>query len=79
MPDQPAHRTTDQRLMDLEIKATFAEDQIEQLDAVIVRQQMQIDNLNAQIGQLRESQKNAATSTQGDSSGMLRSDLPPHF
>jgi SlyX protein len=71
--------TTDQRLTDLEIKATYTEDLLEQLDAVIVRQQQQIDFLVSKVHALREQQKNT-----GDANGELsektsRDNLPPHF
>ncbi len=71
--------TTDQRLTDLEIKATYTEDLLEQLDAVIVRQQQQIDLLVSKVHALREQQKNT-----GDANGELsektsRDNLPPHF
>lgn len=65
----------EQRLTALEIKATFTEDLLEQLDHVVVRQQQQIDALLREVTELRQ------PSTDG---GMgparsLRDDLPPHF
>jgi SlyX protein len=68
-------QNTDQRLTDLEIKASFTEDLLDQLNEIIVRQQQQIDLLVREIGKLRQS------STEG---GMgvarnLRDELPPHF
>ena len=48
------HRTND-RLVELEIKASYAEDQIDQLDKVVVRQQEQIDMLIQAITELRQS------------------------
>ena len=63
------------RLMELEIKASYTEDLIDQLDKVIVRQQEQIDLLIKAITELRQS------STDGGLGGArnLRDDLPPHF
>ena len=46
--------TTDQRLTALEIKASFTEDLLEELNDVIIRQQRQIDALMAEIGDLRQ-------------------------
>ncbi len=69
-PDQ-----TDQRLTDLEIKASFGEDLLDQLNQVIVRQQQQIDQLVRELGQLRQQLSDAG-------SGALRragDDLPPHY
>ena len=40
---------TDQRLMDLEIKASFLEDLVESLNQVVIRQQQQIDLLVREV------------------------------
>jgi SlyX protein len=65
----------EKRLVDLEVKAAFAEDLVEQLNDVIVRQQAQIDQLARELrrlqGQLDSEQPAAARS--------LRDDLPPHY
>ena len=66
----------DQRLIDLEIKASFAEDTLDRLNEVIVRQQQQIDRLLHELAALKEF---------GNASGdipaarNLRDELPPHF
>lgn len=65
----------EQRLTDLEIKATFTEDLLEQLDQVIVRQQQQIDLLIREIGRLRE----PATDAPNGAPRNLRDELPPHY
>jgi SlyX protein len=67
--------TTDQRLTDLEIKATYTEDLVEQLDQIIARQQQQIDLLLREMADL---QQPAVDSTQIPGRS-LRDDLPPHF
>ena len=66
---------TDQRLTDLEIKASFSEDLLDQLNQIIVRQQAQIDLLLREVGNLRQQ------STEGDSGAFrsLRDELPPHY
>ena len=66
---------TEQRLIDLEIKVSFTEDLVEQLNQVVVRQQQQIDALIAEVLALR--QQSADTSTPGFRS--LRDELPPHY
>ncbi len=71
--------TTDQRLNDLEIKATYSEDLLEQLDAVIVRQQQQIDLLVREVHALRELQKDAGSGSGQSAAKPLREDVPPHF
>ena len=65
----------DQRLTDLEIKASFTEDLLEQLDTVIVRQQQQIDSLIREITALRQPD----TDDNVSAARSLRDDLPPHF
>lgn len=67
--------STEQRLTDLEIKASFTEDLLDQLDQVIVRQQQQIDALVREVQHLRQQ-----SATQGmDAPRNLRDELPPHF
>ena len=71
--DKPSD--TDKRLTDLEIKASFCEDLLEQLNQVIVRQQLQIDLLLREVGELNQqlaSSGAGAPRRAGD-------DLPPHY
>jgi len=67
--------TVDNRLTDLEIKASFMEDLLERLDAVIVRQQQQIDSLTREIADLKQ------TASSGETSEFrsLRDEPPPHY
>lgn len=67
--------TADQRITELEIKASFTEDLLDQLDKVIVRQQMQIDLLISEIANLRQSSTDGGLGAARN----LRDDLPPHF
>lgn len=67
--------TTDQRLTDLEIKATYTEDLVEQLDKIIARQQQQIDLLLREVAELRQPVPEGTLTT----SRSLRDELPPHF
>lgn len=65
----------DHRLTDLEIKASFSEDLLDQLNQVIIRQQQQIDALMREVAQLKQQILDAASavfSRAGD-------DLPPHY
>ncbi len=66
----------DQRLTDLEIKASFTEDLLDKLDQVIVRQQQQIDLLLREIAELRQGSSDAAGSAVPRN---LRDELPPHY
>lgn len=65
----------EERITELEIKASYAEVQMDQLDKVIIRQQEQIDLLINEIASLRQ------YSTDGGMGAArnLRDDLPPHF
>jgi SlyX protein len=65
----------EQRITDLEIKASFAEDTVEQLNAVVVRQQAQIDRLVRELVELR---RQAAAAEPGGP-GRPRDELPPHY
>ena len=67
--------TTDQRLTDLEIKSSFSEDLLDQLNQVIIRQQQQIDSLMYQLVQLREQRpESGATALH-----RAADELPPHY
>ena len=66
---------TDQRLTELEIKASYSEDLVEQLNMTIYRQQLQIDALLHELQQLRQQQ---AASHSGAPRN-LRDELPPHY
>jgi SlyX protein len=67
--------TTDQRLTDLEIKASFAEDLLDELNQVIVRQQQEIDLLMREVRQLRLQMPDNTGPAQGKAS----EELPPHY
>jgi len=65
----------DQRLMELEIKASFTEDLVEQLNQTIFRQQEQIDALLREVSQLRTQAPDGGSG----SFRSLRDELPPHY
>ncbi|MBS0341479.1 MAG: SlyX family protein [Proteobacteria bacterium] len=64
------------RLTELEIKASYADDLLEQLNMTIYRQQQQIDSLIQQVAQLREQ---GSRSAQDPATRNLRDELPPHY
>jgi SlyX protein len=66
----------EQRLIDLEIKASFAEDTLDRLNEVIVRQQSQIDRLLHELAALKEY---GSASGNVPATRNLRDELPPHF
>ncbi|RYY82086.1 MAG: SlyX family protein [Comamonadaceae bacterium] len=65
---------TDRRLADLEIKASYTEDLLDQLNMTVYRQQEQIDRLIAQVAQLQQQ-----SPEQGGGARNLRDELPPHY
>ena len=74
----PAEPEGAQRLTDLEIKASFTEDLLEQLDQVVVRQQKQIDQLVQAVLALQQASADGPPSVTSNSRN-LADDLPPHF
>ena len=65
-----------QRLIDLEIKASFTEDLVDQLNEVLVRQQRQIDALLREVADMRQQ----APEDPGEPAfKSLRDELPPHY
>jgi SlyX protein len=65
----------DKRLTDLEVKASFTEDLVDDLNRIVARQQQQIDALLRQVADLR--QQGAAADPGATRS--LRDELPPHY
>jgi SlyX protein len=63
------------RITELEIKISYAEDMIDELNRVVYRQQQQIDLLITQIATLRDQVQAAAPGEQRS----LRDELPPHY
>jgi SlyX protein len=64
------------RLVDLEIKAGFSEDLLDQLNAQVYRQQQQIDAL---IQELRQMRDRLPESGGGAEVRNLRDEIPPHY
>lgn len=68
------HRS-DARITNLEMKSAFLEEALEQLDAVVIRQQAQIDALIREIVTIKQSSTDGGLAAPRN----LRDDLPPHF
>lgn len=65
----------EERLTQLEVKASFAEDLLDKLDQIIIRQQDQIDRLTREVQWLsQQAPRDAATEPRD-----LRDELPPHY
>ena len=66
----------DQRLTELEIKASYSEDLLEQLNLIIYRQQQQIDALVHEVRSLRQQVPQVGSTSAPRN---LRDELPPHY
>ncbi|MEG0053148.1 MAG: SlyX family protein [Comamonas sp.] len=66
----------DARLMELEIKLSYMEDLVEQLNVSVYRQQQAIDVLVEEVRNLR---RQAAPAEGASRSTNLRDELPPHY
>jgi len=64
------------RLTELEIKISFTEDQLEELNKVVYRQQQQIDLL---IGEVRSLRDQVVNNDQPQEQRNLRDEIPPHY
>lgn len=65
-----------QRIEALEIKSTYADDLLEELNLTIYKQQQQIDRLSAL---LRDLQQRMPEQSGGAGARNLRDELPPHY
>lgn len=71
--ENPIH-DTEQRLADLEIKLSFHEDLLDQLNLTIYRQQQLIDWLQQEVRRLAQQSEGGAAAPRS-----LRDELPPHY
>jgi len=70
-----AAQAAEQRLMELEIKASYAEDLLDRLNELVYRQQEQIDRLQRELAVLRHQLPEAGPAPFRS----LRDELPPHY
>lgn len=66
---------TDQRLTELEIKASYTEDLLDQMNLALYRQQQQIDRLVQELAHLRQQMPEPG----GAAPRNLRDEIPPHY
>lgn len=66
------------RLVDLEVKAAYADDQLDQLSDQIYRQQQQIDALVRELRLMRDRLPEASVGG-GAQVRDLRDEIPPHY
>ena len=67
---------TESRLNDLEIKLSYSEDMLDELNRTVFRQQQQIDRLIAEVRSLHEQVRNPPAAREATN---LRDELPPHY
>ncbi|MEY5097625.1 MAG: hypothetical protein RJA36_344 [Pseudomonadota bacterium] len=65
----------ERRLTELEIKASYADDLLDQLNQQVWRQQLQIEQLQRELAALRAQLRDNAT----PAFRSLRDELPPHY
>lgn len=70
-----AEARTEQRLAELEIKASFADDLLDQLNRQVWRQQQLIEQLQRELLAWRDQMRDNAT----PAFRSLRDELPPHY
>lgn len=63
------------RITELEIKASYAEDMIDELNLTVYRQQQLIDRLILEIRTLRDQMRSDQPAEQRN----LRDEIPPHY
>lgn len=66
---------TEQRLTNLEIKASFTEDLVDQLNQTVFRQQQHIDALHRELHRLRQQMPEGGPGLPRNP----RDELPPHY
>jgi len=71
----PPETRLEQRITELEIKASFSEDLLDHLNQIIVRQQQQIDALIRELSALRDRTDDGGAAPFKS----LRDELPPHY
>ena len=65
---------SDDRITNLEIKLSFAEDLIEKLNETVYKQQQQIEFLYRELKAMKEQ-----ASTPGPGGTSLKDEIPPHY
>jgi len=68
-------KPADERLTELEIKAGFTDDLLEELNRTIYRQQQQIEQLRGELRALRQQMQMAAPAEQRSAAD----EVPPHY
>jgi SlyX protein len=72
---RPEDNAMESRIADIEVKLSFCEDLVEELNKVVFRQQQQIEQLQKEMVAVRDQVRMAAPAEKGDP----REDVPPHY
>jgi SlyX protein len=75
MTTMDADSNTERRLTDLEIKASYGEDLLDELNKLVAKQQAKIDWLLREVSTLRQQSPTADARTPRNA----RDELPPHY
>lgn len=75
MSDAYSAEQLEARIMELEVKASYTDDLLEQLNMTIYRQQQQMDALINEVRQLRQQVPEGGQAAPRN----LRDELPPHY
>lgn len=68
-------QSTEARLTEIEVKLTFSEDMLEELNRTVYRQQLQIEQLQQELRAMRQ-QLQASMPAEAHA---LRDEIPPHY
>ena len=73
--------SSEERITNLEVKLSFAEDLIENLNQTIYKQQQQIEFLYREMSSLKEQMRASGSEEMGGGNDArdLRDEIPPHY
>jgi SlyX protein len=73
--------SSEERITNLEVKLSFAEDLIENLNQTIYKQQQQIEFLYREMSSLKEQMRASGSERLGGGNDArdLRDEIPPHY
>ncbi len=74
-PEQESRTAMEDRINELEIKLSYTEDLLDELNRTVYRQQQQIDLLVNEIRSLRDQVRQA----EPGEARSLRDEIPPHY
>lgn len=79
MRSNTAMDTSADRLTELEIKVSFMDDLLDELNQTLVRQQHSMDLLRREVAELKARLADAGSLSTADASARALADRPPHY